>query len=364
MTSCTSKGIPLALPWGRTPRLDFGVRFVDNGSLDSLASYSIGNMCSVWLGSVGKEVLLDFENSGGAQYGLHSPYVDNVSRGCIGSYPVDNVCSVDSASVGRGVVLNFKNSTDRGHEEFGCFLGEDVITRDVEFSNLSPEGDMSLRIFVQGHILVGKNINMSDPTIVVRKKSLVEAGNSLEDDMRNRNIGFRSILPAGVIVSYIDIGDCEWSDRHFMENVRAYNQMFAMTYFGAHVDESVNRRRGPYVFKISGKVMKLLMHHITGYGSSSLNPEIVRSLILFLNEHNELVKLFWTARDKCNGKEIHEFRIRIYSVVGAWEYDLSTSQTLGAIVFENRPDTSTDYDVIIESKDGAPQRINKYTGKV
>ncbi|GKE92296.1 hypothetical protein Tco_1573391 [Tanacetum coccineum] len=26
MISCTSKGIPLALPWGRTPRLDSGVR--------------------------------------------------------------------------------------------------------------------------------------------------------------------------------------------------------------------------------------------------------------------------------------------------------------------------------------------------
>ncbi|PWA89887.1 hypothetical protein CTI12_AA083030 [Artemisia annua] len=35
-------------------------------------------------------------------------------------------------------------------------------------------------------------------------------------------------------------------DRHFMENIRAYNNMFAMTSLGAHVDDSVNRGAGPY----------------------------------------------------------------------------------------------------------------------
>ena len=40
----------------------------------------------------------------------------------------------------------------------------------------------------------------------------------------------------------------------FMENIRAYNQMFAMTSFGATVDETVNHGRGPYVFKVSGQI--------------------------------------------------------------------------------------------------------------
>ena len=39
-----------------------------------------------------------------------------------------------------------------------------------------------------------------------------------------------------------------FTDRHLMENVRAYNSMFAMTSLGAEIDESVNRGRGPYVF--------------------------------------------------------------------------------------------------------------------
>lgn len=39
-----------------------------------------------------------------------------------------------------------------------------------------------------------------------------------------------------------------------MENIRAYNQMFSMTSFGARVDDSINKGTGPYVFRISGQI--------------------------------------------------------------------------------------------------------------
>ncbi|GKC45331.1 hypothetical protein Tco_1063053, partial [Tanacetum coccineum] len=45
-----------------------------------------------------------------------------------------------------------------------------------------------------------------------------------------------------------------FQNKHFMENIRAYNQMFAMTSFGAKIDESINAGKGPYVFKVSGQV--------------------------------------------------------------------------------------------------------------
>ena len=44
------------------------------------------------------------------------------------------------------------------------------------------------------------------------------------------------------------------ADADFMHNIRAYNQMFAMTSFGANVDNTVNQGRGPYVFKVSGQI--------------------------------------------------------------------------------------------------------------
>ncbi|GJS93682.1 helitron helicase-like domain-containing protein [Tanacetum coccineum] len=43
-------------------------------------------------------------------------------------------------------------------------------------------------------------------------------------------------------------------NRHFMENIRAYNQMFRMTSFGAKIDEAINNERWPYIFKVSGQV--------------------------------------------------------------------------------------------------------------
>ncbi|GKD69888.1 retrovirus-related pol polyprotein LINE-1, partial [Tanacetum coccineum] len=45
-----------------------------------------------------------------------------------------------------------------------------------------------------------------------------------------------------------------FQNKHFMKNIRAYNQMFAMTSFGAKIDESINRGGGPYVFKLSVQV--------------------------------------------------------------------------------------------------------------
>nr|GEU33583.1 putative ribonuclease H-like domain-containing protein [Tanacetum cinerariifolium] len=70
-------------------------------------------------------------------------------------------------------------------------------------------------------------------------------------------------------------------------------------------------------------------------------------------------KLFRTARDKFKAGNVPDFKIRLFSIVGEREFDLPTSSTLGAILFETGLDTITNYDVIIESRDGIPQRLNK-----
>ncbi|GKG54298.1 hypothetical protein Tco_0557821, partial [Tanacetum coccineum] len=65
-----------------------------------------------------------------------------------------------------------------------------------------------------------------------------------------------------------------------------------------------------------------------GSTSGGLDPAILTALIHFLDEHNELVRLFRTARDKVVADDVPSFRIRLFSVVGAWEYDLLSSETL------------------------------------
>ncbi|GJS95362.1 hypothetical protein Tco_0802330, partial [Tanacetum coccineum] len=90
------------------------------------------------------------------------------------------------------------------------------------------------------------------------------------------------------------------------------------------------------------------MRHFRGLDAPGLNPEILEGLIHVLDEHNGLVRLFRTARDRCNAGEIPGFKIRLYNLGAIRGYKLPTSDVLGAIVFEDGPRSQTDFDVIIE----------------
>ncbi|GJW11330.1 DNA helicase [Tanacetum coccineum] len=177
------------------------------------------------------------------------------------------------------------------------------------------------------------------------------------------------------------------TNSHFMEHIRAYNQMFAMTSFGAKVDDSVNNGKGPYVFDFFGQIyhwigslcpeeghhprflqlyiydtqaeVSNIMRNFGGREEATLNPGIVEGLIHVLDEHNGLVGLFRTTRDGCNAGEIPGFKIRLYNNGGARGYELPDYDVLGGIVFEDGSKSRTDFDVIIEFRGGLPQRINK-----
>ncbi|PWA68564.1 helitron helicase-like domain-containing protein [Artemisia annua] len=172
-----------------------------------------------------------------------------------------------------------------------------------------------------------------------------------------------------------------------MESIRAYNQMFAMTSFGATVDDTVNHGRGPYIFKVSGQIYHKIgsliptgdadpkflqlyiydtqhevhnrLSHFSQSDRSALDPRIVQGLINFLDDHNELVRIFRTARDKCAEADVPEFKVRLYSGVSERGYELPTSQTLGAIVFDCGQESESNYDVILEYRDGPLRRISK-----
>lgn len=164
-----------------------------------------------------------------------------------------------------------------------------------------------------------------------------------------------------------------------MDNIRAYNSIFSMTSFGASVDETINKRQGPYVFKLSGQVYHWIgtlcppgdaprflqlyicdtrnevrnrINHFGGHNSCPLKPEIIERLIKMFDDNNHLVKLFRTARDKCIDHDIPEFSNRLFNKPKHRNYELPTTDGLGAIVFETGPTSQNDYDVIIHSKQG------------
>ncbi|GJZ29210.1 DNA helicase [Tanacetum coccineum] len=177
-------------------------------------------------------------------------------------------------------------------------------------------------------------------------------------------------------------------DRSMVVDVRVdgLRCMFSMTSLGAHIDDSVNNGRGPYVFKISGQLYHWLgslcpaegeppcflqlyiydtdnevdnrMSHFGGQ-NSDLRRDIVEGLIDMLDTHNALVHLFRTAREKLADTHIPNFKVRLYNVVGAREYALPTGDMLAAIVYKPGPQADIDYDIVIEERSGHPQRVNK-----
>nr|GEW09767.1 hypothetical protein [Tanacetum cinerariifolium] len=148
-----------------------------------------------------------------------------------------------------------------------------------------------------------------------------------------------------------------------------------MTSLGAKVDTSINNGRGPYVFRISGKIYHWIglmcpqegdmprflqlyiydtnnevqnrMAHFGGEEQSGLKREIVEGLIDFLDNHNALVKLFRTARNKRADVNIPEFKLRLYNVFRTRRYDLPTPETIGAIIFEGKTAMESIYDAIL-----------------
>ncbi|GJZ46868.1 hypothetical protein Tco_0600700 [Tanacetum coccineum] len=156
----------------------------------------------------------------------------------------------------------------------------------------------------------------------------------------------------------------------------AIEDMFSMTLLGANVDKSVNNGRGPYVFRISGQLyhwigslcpkegqspmfmqlyiydttneLKNWLSHFSDERQSELKEEIVEGLIEFLDTHNALVQLFRTARNKHTDADVPEFKVRLYNVIGTRQYELPTSETIGAIVFGDSSTTENEFDLIIE----------------
>ncbi|PWA39537.1 hypothetical protein CTI12_AA571140 [Artemisia annua] len=100
-------------------------------------------------------------------------------------------------------------------------------------------------------------------------------------------------------------------------------------------------------------------HLCCGNDSPPLDPQVVQGLIHFLDTHNELVQMFRTARDKCAEADVPEFKIRLYSGDRPRGYELPSSNTLGAIVFDRGPESESNYDVILEYRDGPLKRISK-----
>ncbi|KAL3630443.1 hypothetical protein CASFOL_023427 [Castilleja foliolosa] len=177
-----------------------------------------------------------------------------------------------------------------------------------------------------------------------------------------------------------------FEDSTFMENVRAYNNMFSMTSFGAKVDDTVNDGFGPYVFKVSGQVSHWIgsicppdndrprflqlyiydteneipnrMRFFDFSDRHPLSAAVVSCISETLKSCNEYARLFKSAKDLCDMSENSDFSVRLYNNVGDRRYEPPASGTLGGIVYADDPGASS-YDIVVHRKAGPPHRVSK-----
>ncbi|PWA86362.1 nucleic acid-binding, OB-fold protein [Artemisia annua] len=188
-----------------------------------------------------------------------------------------------------------------------------------------------------------------------------------------------------------------FSDRHFMENIRAYNQMFAMTSFGATIDHSINTantRRGGHQRRILARLRRrrgaprpLPHSQPTQRGSSSVGdadgppvqgpvappqregaPSEYRSFGRCDQVCQHCGALFWLEERKKslpvsaqpqNQRCCASGRAVLRSHERAHQYELPTADSVGAIVYDGGPEAVTDYDVVIQRHSGEPESVNK-----
>ncbi|KAL3640531.1 hypothetical protein CASFOL_015499 [Castilleja foliolosa] len=158
-----------------------------------------------------------------------------------------------------------------------------------------------------------------------------------------------------------------FEDSNFMENVRAYNNMFSMTSFGARIDEAVNDGRGPYVFKVSGQVSHWIgsicppdnehPRFLQMYIYDTEN-EVPNRLRFFQGSDHRNLSPAVSAKDLCDTSGNSHFSVRLYNNLGDRRYEPPAVGTLGGIVYADDPN-ACNYDIVVHNKGGTPHRVSK-----
>ncbi|KAL8133283.1 hypothetical protein AgCh_008660 [Apium graveolens] len=173
--------------------------------------------------------------------------------------------------------------------------------------------------------------------------------------------------------------------RHFKENIRMYNCMFAMSSTGGQIDRSINRGGAPYCFKVKGvnyhsmgsfvpldgeipKFCQLYIYdtedevhnriNAVKGGHDVVDEDIVQSLLEILDKHNRLVKVFRMAHERISQNAVDEFRLVLISSSSASSrpnYIGPSNEVAGLIVTD---EYAKGYmDTIIHSRTNGLERI-------
>ncbi|XP_017239700.1 uncharacterized protein LOC108212487 [Daucus carota subsp. sativus] len=174
----------------------------------------------------------------------------------------------------------------------------------------------------------------------------------------------------------------------FNRSIRLYNAMFAFTSSGGNVDHSINNGRGPYIYRLNGQ-----NHHVFGQlipddgkepaycqlyiydttnevnnrlrwvnvaDQQSVDTDVIEGLIQMLDQTNELVAKFRTARDRWESNDLVDLKVelKICRSQSGRENHISTSDEVAGIMVASCGNTTAERDIIVEKKFGGLQRIS------
>ncbi|XP_057764030.1 uncharacterized protein LOC131008561 [Salvia miltiorrhiza] len=178
--------------------------------------------------------------------------------------------------------------------------------------------------------------------------------------------------------------------KHYLQNIRSYNNMFGFTSMGGKIDHSINQGNTPPIFRLHGQNYHLIgslmpmegcppkfaqlyiydtdneVHNrilsVRDVGNfNELHTEIVRDLQAMLDEQNVLAKSFRMAKDRLRDAIQPDVKLRLISERGkdARTYNLPSTSEVAALIVGDIDDSMGNRDIVIEFKSGKLKRINE-----
>ncbi|XP_071695029.1 uncharacterized protein [Rutidosis leptorrhynchoides] len=185
--------------------------------------------------------------------------------------------------------------------------------------------------------------------------------------------------------------------KHFLENIRRYNMIFAFTSMGGKVDNRFNNNRGPYTFRMSGQnfhryggLLPNVGHKprfgqlyiydtsneannrkeaISGKNKTkstssrySLDENLIVQIMQVLDEHNPLVKTFRMASERFKDDPDMQLKIKLIGrrTKDGRNYNLPTVDEVAALIVGDINVSSFDErDILIESHVEGLKRISE-----
>ncbi|XP_057455361.1 uncharacterized protein LOC130746681 isoform X2 [Lotus japonicus] len=177
--------------------------------------------------------------------------------------------------------------------------------------------------------------------------------------------------------------------KHFKENIKAYNSMFAFTSIGGKVESAVNNGGGPPQFVLSGqnyhrigtllpqdadtpKFAQLYMydthnendnrmkHFGGGSTGEKLDISLVDDLKQMMDKNNVLAKSFRKVRDYLRFEESTSLALRLFrkQAKDPRTYNLPTSDEIAALIVGDLDNIEVGRDIIVK-KNGVLSRIHE-----